>query len=234
MNDLLVSEIYGPTVQGEGPSVGRHSSFVRLGLCNLDCAWCDSAFTWDWTGKNGPPQDKSALIHMSASEVVTRVRQIGARLVVFTGGEPMIQQRQISKVMDGLDGFTFEIETNGTIEPSETMGFLSRMRLGFNVSPKLPSSGVDSEHADRAMKIFGPRVGASFKFVISDDVDLAALDDLVGSHEVRPSRIWVMPEGRTHDEVMARSGWLVKAALVRGYNFSTRLHVLLWGDERGR
>jgi organic radical activating enzyme len=40
-HDLVVSEIFGPTVQGEGTSMGRRCGFLRLGGCNLDCAWCD-------------------------------------------------------------------------------------------------------------------------------------------------------------------------------------------------
>src|SRR4029450_7825218 len=46
--ELVVSEVFGPTFQGEGPSVGRRAGFVRLGRCNLDCSWCDTPYTWDW------------------------------------------------------------------------------------------------------------------------------------------------------------------------------------------
>ena len=46
---LVVSEVFGPTFQGEGPSSGQRAMFVRLGRCNLDCAFCDTAYTWDWT-----------------------------------------------------------------------------------------------------------------------------------------------------------------------------------------
>jgi 7-carboxy-7-deazaguanine synthase len=39
---LVVNEIFGPTIQGEGPNLGRRCGFVRLGGCNLECSWCDS------------------------------------------------------------------------------------------------------------------------------------------------------------------------------------------------
>ncbi len=44
---LLISEVFGPTLQGEGPSAGQAAAFVRLGACNLSCAWCDTAYTWN-------------------------------------------------------------------------------------------------------------------------------------------------------------------------------------------
>lgn len=44
VRDLLVSEVFGPTVQGEGKHCGRIAAFVRLGGCNLHCRWCDTPY----------------------------------------------------------------------------------------------------------------------------------------------------------------------------------------------
>jgi 7-carboxy-7-deazaguanine synthase len=44
---LLVSEVFGPTLQGEGPHTGQAAAYIRLGGCNLRCRWCGTAFTWD-------------------------------------------------------------------------------------------------------------------------------------------------------------------------------------------
>lgn len=226
MNDLLVSEIFGPTIQGEGPSSGRVATFVRLGLCNLDCAWCDTPWTWDWTGKNGPPQDKTALLHLSPLVVATDVKERGAPLTVITGGEPMLQAKRLAELLMFLGAV--EIETNGTIAPPDRWG------CRFNVSPKMPSSGVDPKYADEAMENYAPQPRAVFKFVVQDDVDLDAVDKLIVRHEIPPSRVWIMPEGRTGAEIQLGSALLAESAIARGYNFSTRLHVLLWNDERGR
>ncbi|MGH3922689.1 MAG: 7-carboxy-7-deazaguanine synthase QueE, partial [Pseudonocardiaceae bacterium] len=46
---LLIAEQFGPTFQGEGPSVGQQALFIRLSSCNLSCSWCDTPYTWDWT-----------------------------------------------------------------------------------------------------------------------------------------------------------------------------------------
>ena len=49
MTTLPLSEVFGPTFQGEGPHAGRRCAFVRLGGCNLSCEWCDTPYTWDAT-----------------------------------------------------------------------------------------------------------------------------------------------------------------------------------------
>lgn len=228
MTDLIVSEIFGATIQGEGPNAGRVATFVRLGLCNLDCAWCDTPYTWDWTGKNGPPQDKTVLLHRSVSAVASDVRDRGAPLTVITGGEPMLQAKAVRALIVDLAS-PIEIETNGTIPPPE------RWPVRFNVSPKLPSSGVDQCHAVAAMENYARQARAVFKFVVGVPEDLIVVDGYVEDYKVAHDRVWIMPEGRTraqlvNDDVTA----LAEACIGRGYNFTNRLHVLLWNDERGR
>ncbi len=48
---LWVAEMFGPTVQGEGPSTGQHAMFIRLAGCHLSCSWCDTAY---WSGSRTP------------------------------------------------------------------------------------------------------------------------------------------------------------------------------------
>lgn len=227
MTDLIVSEVF-TTIQGEGPNAGRVASFVRLGLCNLDCAWCDTPYTWDWTGKNGPPQDKTVLIHRSVSAVAADVKERGAPLTVITGGEPMIQAKALQELIYLIDA-PIEIETNGTIAPPE------RWPVRFNVSPKLPSSGVLPKHAFAAMENYVRQTRAVFKFVVGNDLDLEAVDECVESVNLAADRVWVMPEGRTRDQLVNDDvAKLAEACIARGYNFTNRLHVLLWNDARGR
>jgi 7-carboxy-7-deazaguanine synthase len=226
VSDLIVSEIFS-SLQGEGPSSGRPATFVRLGLCNLDCSWCDTPYTWDWSGKNGPPQDKSALRHIPIADVAREIRDLDTRLVVITGGEPMIQAKGIEPLLRMI-GAT-EIETNGSIAPPGP--WVCR----FNVSPKLPSSGVDEKFARLAMDNFRHVPRSVFKFVVADRVDLDAASELCSSFGIAPERVWIMPEARTRAELLDdRWADVVEEVLARRYNFSSRLHVMLWNDERAR
>jgi len=54
---IRINEIFGPTFQGEGQTIGKLSEFVRVSGCNLTCSWCDTPYTWDWKGLNGVVYD---------------------------------------------------------------------------------------------------------------------------------------------------------------------------------
>jgi organic radical activating enzyme len=127
-----------------------------------------------------------------------------------------------------------EIETNGTIEPlPELAGVVDQ----WNVSAKLESSGNRKPTArlrTGPLTWFAASAKASFKFVVIEEADLEEIESIVRTFGIPRGQVIVMPEGTTPDEVAAKSRWLVPAAQTRGFRFSTRLHVLLWGAERGR
>lgn len=234
MRPLTLSEVFGPTFQGEGPSAGRRAAFVRLGLCNLDCAWCDTPYTWDWTGRNGPPQDRSLLRQVDPSEVVEQVLAMRVPLVVITGGEPMIQQTALGPFVAELarHSVAVEIETNGTLLAREDE---LRAYVRWNVSPKLSGSGVDPARAivDDVLADYD-RMAARYKFVVSHSGELDEIEELTVRLGIVRSAVWVMPEGRSSFAVLDGARSLADAVLDRGWNLSMRLHTLLWEDERAR
>ncbi|MGH8899793.1 MAG: 7-carboxy-7-deazaguanine synthase QueE [Egibacteraceae bacterium] len=226
---LLVCEIFGPTFQGEGPSAGQRAAFVRLARCNLSCTWCDTPYTWDWTRFD--PAAESSWIEVA--EVVQRIRQIAAPLVVITGGEPLLGQHQLTPLIRACraDGRAVEIETNGTVTPSDAL--LADVTR-FNVSPKLSNARVPAERRIRPtpLRVFAGSGKAVFKFVveqISDLDEVAALQERFGLEPV-----WIMPQATDAASVVAVMQSLADEVLARGWNLATRLHVLLWGDVRGR
>lgn len=232
---ITVSEMFGPTVQGEGPTSGRPAMFLRLGLCNLDCSWCDTPYTWDWTGKNGRAYDRQEeLRRIDVKEVVDwfipRWSEKIGRLVI-SGGEPLLQRRPLTKLVALLDRVDIEIETNGTIVPP--IGLLDKVQ--WNVSPKLPGSGVDSDKAIRPeiIRVFNATPNHCYKFVITSYQDVQLACDLVADHQIDPKRVWLMPEGRTTQDLNDRLPDLIEVATMVGFNVGTRLHVLAYGDRRG-
>lgn len=227
--ELVISEVFGPTFQGEGPSLGRRAGFVRLGRCNLDCTWCDTPYTWDWTRFDADIE----LSDLSVDDVVARLEQMVPEIVVVTGGEPLLQQRRLLPLLQACadHGWPVEVETNGTRTPDDAIVPLVAQ---WNVSPKLANSGVAASRAIRpqALAAFQSTGRAVFKFVVADEDDLDEIAKLVKHHDLAP--IWVMPEGTDPTTILSRSRRLADTVLARGWNFTTRLHTLLWGDTRGR
>jgi 7-cyano-7-deazaguanosine (preQ0) biosynthesis protein QueE len=217
------------SIQGEGASVGTPSTFVRLSTCNLRCSWCDTAYTWDWEHYDRAEQTMTA----SLDEVLARVQGFSPRNVVITGGEPLLQRHALVPLAESLKagGYRIEVETNGTIAPGE----LDRLIDQWNVSPKLANSGNEGLTRIRpeVLRDFAARENAYFKLVVQDVGDLAEVEALVGGAGVPASRVLLMPEGRTRAELESRSTWLAETCAARGYRFSPRLHILLWGDKRG-
>jgi 7-carboxy-7-deazaguanine synthase len=223
---LVVSEVFGSTVQGEGPSIGRRAGFVRLGKCNLACRFCDSKFTWAWD-----EYDPAVELHdMEVAEIVARVDTMDVPMVVITGGEPLLQQRELEPLARQLKqvGKRIEVETAGTIAP----------RLGdlvdqWNVSPKLANSGnpLERRYKPDVLRAFEATGRAIFKFVACEPSDLEEIASIVD--ECALTDIWVMPEGTDAATLEERSALLADPVIARGWNLTTRLHILLWGDKRG-
>ncbi|MEV7227229.1 7-carboxy-7-deazaguanine synthase QueE [Polymorphospora sp. NPDC051019] len=226
---VRVAELFGPTLQGEGESVGQRAMFVRLSGCNLDCGWCDTPYTWDWSRFDQAQESRQ----IPVSAVVDWVLAQDCDLVVITGGEPLIQQRRLLPLVAALTlaGRRVEIETNGTITPNKALA----THVGrFNVSPKLAGSGVAVERRIRpeVLRALNACGKAVFKFVVTGGSDVRELADLQVRFGLTP--VWVMPQGITASAVLDGLRALAGPALEHGWNLTPRLHVLLWGDERGR
>ena len=228
-NTLAVNEIFGPTIQGEGPSMGRYAAFIRLSGCNLACSWCDTAYTWDWT-KYDPAKETR---RMSVDEVLKTLP--AARLVVITGGEPMLQwHRGLAELIERLYCRQWvEVETNGTLPLPAYYDQPDQVR--FNVSPKLAHSGDTDLARIRfpALRSYVEYPGARFKFVVKEPQDADQIHLLATHLDIAPSRIWIMPEmaNLRHGERMAMAADM---AIANGWNLSDRLHIQIWGGERGR
>jgi 7-carboxy-7-deazaguanine synthase len=223
MTQLVVSEVFGPTVQGEGPSLGRRAGFVRLGRCNLACSWCDTPYTWDWS-RFDPSVELS---RVDVPSVLAAVDAMDVPMVVVTGGEPLLQQTAVVGLLEAMAGrWRIEIETAGTIAPKPELVELVDQ---FNVSPKLANSGNPLSQRLRpdVLGAFMDTGKAVFKFVVAGVHEL----DEVAGFGVSP--VWIMPEGTSAAVLHHRLAMLADAVIERGWNLTTRLHVELWGDKRG-
>ncbi|WP_237297283.1 7-carboxy-7-deazaguanine synthase QueE [Streptomyces sp. 3211] len=229
---LIVAELFGvdqPTFQGEGPSCGCPSLFLRLSTCNLTCNWCDTKWTWDWHQYDPRAVSK----RMSVADLLVWALSSPVELVVITGGEPLIQQKKLIPLVEGLlaAGKRIEFETNGTLAPDPAL-LVDGVR--FNVSPKLANSGVVEERriVPAALEVFAASGQAAFKFVTRTVEELDEIGTLVDRHGLDP--VYVMPEGTTPETLIETTRVLADAVAARRWHLTQRLHVLAFPDPRGR
>jgi len=228
---INLSEWFGPTIQGEGPAAGRLSSFVRTSGCNLTCSWCDSPYTWDWSRYDRAHEVKVTTIP-DALDLIDALPGI----IIVTGGEPLLQAQGLAAVMghERMRGRTFHVETNGTRPLGPTAPYWDTIIC----SPKIIPSADQGPLARRLAPSVVEDDRTHFKFVVRDQADLDAIDGLVLDIEpIRRAafegRVWLMPEGTTPDTLTERTPFVINAAVERGINFSSRLHVYGWHDVRG-
>lgn len=128
---IPVAEIFGPTIQGEGPNTGLKTLFVRVAGCDFKCAWCDSKFAWgiDTNTKRYEPEEL-------LSYLLRKCLETNTANVVLTGGNPCLYD--FTKVVEGLAdrGIGVDVETQGSKLPN----WLAKVNT-LVISPKAPSSG---------------------------------------------------------------------------------------------
>lgn len=231
VDHLNVNEVFGPTIQGEGPNAGQLTTFLRLAGCNLSCSWCDTPYSWDWER-----YDRDAETHrMSIEDLAQELRSRSARRVVVSGGEPLLQAHGLYQLLMATqgDGLRFDLETNGT----RPLGPTRWLWDTIITSPKVgPSAGQWDPRTGTPPQL-DPEIlsdADAFKFVVKDGDDLRAVHHWTHAQHVEPHRVWLMPEGTDAETLQGRTRWLADRAVEFGFNFTTRLHVLAWGDERAR
>lgn len=162
---MQIIEIYR-SIQGESSFAGVPCVFVRLAACNLRCIWCDSEYTFTGGKK------------MSEDEVEREVLRLApGGLVEFTGGEPMLQERELVPLMDRLlsRGYTLLLETSGE-RPLENVP----RAVHKIVDVKCPGSGEGGTF--RMSNLAAITTADEIKFVLADRADYEFARDFVRQH----------------------------------------------------
>ncbi len=231
---LPVSEIF-LTVQGEGPSVGKPAIFLRLGGCNLTCTWCDTPYTWDGKRYNLKDELKRTTLRdiLDKIESLRYAMDYSKPILVVTGGEPLLHQHVLSRLLFNLSHLvnSIEVETNGTLPPNEEMRYHVDQ---WNVSPKLSNSGRVSAFEFPFDHLSNRSI---LKFVCKTATDLYEVEGWFVENRnranVKTARVYIQPEGITSEQIAESSKQLVEGVIKHGWTLGTRLHVTTWGAIRG-
>ena len=235
------------SIQGEGRNMGKPSIFIRLSLCNLYCKWCDTDYTWNWQGTKFTHDndslpgykkyDKEELIVLLPDEDILKiVAPINCKNIVITGGEPLVQQKQLKNLLATLKAhnpaYHIEFETNGTLQPLAEVDALTDQ---YNVSLKLSNSNVSIEDRlnPEAIAWFAASPKANFKFVVDHQEDLNEILGLIDQYKIDPAKVYLMPQGTSAASLHEKESWIVEICKSYNFNYTDRLHIHIWGAKRG-
>ena len=216
-------ELY-KSVQGESSFAGLPCIFVRLAGCNLRCAWCDSEYTF--TG--GKP--------FTEDEIVEQIEALApCRLIEFTGGEPMLQAKELLPLMQRLlaQNYTLMIETSGERPLVDVPKAVHKI-----VDVKCPGAGA-AANSFRLDNLEALTRNDEVKFVLTNREDYEFARDFIIQHDLgsKAGGILLSPAfrqtpspQRTADNMALDPRKLVEWMLADGLNarLSLQIHKFIW------
>ena len=177
---------------------------------------------------------------MAVAEIVKIVKDYPSRHVVVTGGEPIIAPG-ITELTEALheSGLHITIETAGTVATPVTCDLMS-------ISPKLSSSTPFERENGRwaaqherlryqpdVLRHLTNSYDYQLKFVLTSPNDFDEIERMCRDLQIPTSRVMLMPEGTKREAISEKALWIVDVCKNKGYRYSPRLHIDLWGDRRG-
>lgn len=249
---LEITEIFGPTIQGEGKKLGTPSIFIRFGKCNLSCQGfeveyetpsgvkkksCDSYYAVDNAFKE--QWDK----YDNFEDIIKVVTEIEPKNykpdIVITGGEPLLywKDKEFQKLLEYYvrNYYNVTIETNATINIDIDKEY--QKKILFSMSVKLSNSTEPlKKRVDYvALTNIIQKIDNKYlKFVISKEFINIAKDEIELILQGIPKvDVYLMPMGDTEEALNSNSEAVVDFAVKYGYLYSDRLHIRIWNDKRG-
>lgn len=204
------------SIDGEGPTAGALSVFVRFAGCNLRCAWCDTSYAWDTTAD---------VTDMSASEIADYIKSTGIGHVTITGGEPLLQPGLIG-LLSRLADYQVHIETNGAIPVEQ---FRIGDNIHFVIDYKLPDSGMEERmHLPNLASV---RKTDAYKFVIASNRDLDKAVKIVRQYnlEEKTQVYFSTVFGKMEPAVVVER---MKSEKFNGVKLQLQLHKFIWNPQR--
>lgn len=213
---LTVHHLFA-TLQGEGPFAGDPAVFVRLWGCNLQCPMCDTDYSSQSYGV------RPGVLLKEIGDITPP-----NKFVVFSGGEPLRQNIVPAIRLLLSNGYTVQVETNGTLFP-QSLAFYRHARLTFVCSPK----------AGKINKDFAQHIGA-YKYVLShydvdpeDGLPLHALGHPAKPKLARPHKgftgpVYLQPADENDTEVNQKNlEACLKSCMKYGYRLGLQTHKLI-------
>ena len=207
------------SVNGEGQRAGELAIFLRFPGCNLACSYCDTAWV------NEPD---CAAEPMETEEILSFVKNAGARNVTVTGGEPLLQPG-IAELLRALTkaGFDVEVETNGSVDLAPFQEAAPKAR--FTMDYKLPGSGMEARMHLPNLALL--RREDTLKLVCGSREDLQRVKTLLEAGALENgARLYISPVfGQISPEEIVE---FMKKEKLAGVRLQLQLHKFIWPPEQ--
>lgn len=209
---LQITEIFR-SIQGESTRAGLPCTFIRLTGCNLRCTWCDTEYSFYGGAR------------MTLDEVMSKVADLGGKLVEVTGGEPLLQ-KPVYPLMDRLlgEGYRVMLETSGERPIDKVPTEVIKI-----VDVKCPDSGEPDTFRLENLDHLSPH--DELKFVIATRRDYEFARDLTKRHQLtqRAAAVIFSPVHGGID-LPNLAEWMLNDGLDE-VRFGHQLHKTIWGAE---
>lgn len=231
MKPYLISEIFGPTLQGEGALCGQVSHFIRVSGCAWRCSWCDSMHAVD------PKQIHKKSRKLTADQVIKEVIDLPpSPWITLTGGDPCLYDLYPIAGQLKFGGYKIAVETQGAFYKH----WLQVCDL-ITCSPKPPSSKMDNKVNMNVLREYSEKLKDRlvFKVVVFTNADLEFITKLYPEFLQHKWFISVgtYPEDNRHN-ILERFRGISEKVLVnpilKNMTVFPQMHVLLWGHALGR
>lgn len=256
-----VVEIFGPTIQGEGPLIGSQCHFIRFGGCDFKCGWNEDTQSWGGFVCDSLhavlPLEVRKAERLDAHTIISRTRLLRGNpgWVVLSGGNPLLHE--LDEVVSGLHskGFKVSVETQGTLYKPWLVTVDQIV-----ISPKPPSSHMEYRIKDLVTFLDHirddregdftrwSRVAIKIPILNSGDIDFArdvarAVSlpiylSVTNVHNMYPLNGSPTSHVDTREDLLERYRWIhariSEDPVLSRVSLLPQLHVLVWGNDRGR
>jgi 7-carboxy-7-deazaguanine synthase len=207
---LVVYETFA-SLMGESTRAGVPAYFIRLMGCNLRCRYCDTAYAYE----GGHEMTVAALVAMARAQPY--------RLVLVTGGEPLLQAETPVLLTDLLDaGFTVCLETNGSLPIDAVDARVHRI-----LDIKCPRSDMADHNVWANMDLLTSR--DEVKFVVADQLDFTWALEVIKYFRLAERLPVLISPVFGQVSLQEAAAWILATRLPVRLN--PQLHKYIWGPE---
>jgi 7-carboxy-7-deazaguanine synthase len=247
---IYISEIFGPTIQGEGLRNGKVSVFIRFANCNLNCRGFGVPYEIENQKRFGCDSfhsvDNSFISSWEKIEdsqtIINRLNEIINNLdykpdIVITGGEPLINwnnfifQEFINYYLN--KDFELTIETNGSVD----IEFFNtkQKNILFSISPKLSNSNekIEKRINYKALENFLNLKNSYLKFVPTSQKDFDEILDITKKLNNTKDKVFIMPQGFNELQIRQNCQKSIDFCIKYGFRYTDRLHIRVWNNKKG-